>query len=273
MLNDLLRPQNCQDPPLRTILPPKSSLAPNIPQIPIPAPRPLRSPGILDIKPAVERHALRRTMGPVHSALALVPHRRRVGLAGQQHGVHVGIAGGDGAVGDEKDEERREACRVDVPLADQVGQASVDAVEETHACLLVLCGESDCVSCSSGRWDVFAERRGVCSSSRSNGFDRNLRKLWVFCFASLKILPRKPTRAWSGLLTRWRELSRRNQPGVSEMEAGGRRLLGTGRKRQLGSVPRPTSYLYLGMLHVNSQPRQNIHCIMLSSTSPQPPNT
>lgn len=106
--------------------------APDISQVAIAAARPLGGAGILDVQTGVEGHAVRGGLRPVDGAFALVPDGRRNGLPGQQHGVDIGLAGGEHAVGNESEEQSQEAGRVGIPLASQAGEALVDGFDETH---------------------------------------------------------------------------------------------------------------------------------------------
>ncbi len=104
--------------------------APDVSEIAIPALGPLGHAGIPDAEAAVERHAVRRRVGPVHGRLALLAHRRRLGLARQQHGVGVGVPAREQLVRDDHQEQRDQRARVGVPLPEEPGHALVQVPHE-----------------------------------------------------------------------------------------------------------------------------------------------
>lgn len=132
MLNGLLRSHHGENPTLGTILAAHGRLAPNVPEVTITTPRPLRSPRILHIEPAIEWHPVRDNLGSINGALALIAHGRGHRLPSEQHRMNVGIARGDDTVGDKDNDEGHQPGRVDVPLLHQIGQPGIDAVEEAH---------------------------------------------------------------------------------------------------------------------------------------------
>jgi hypothetical protein len=132
VLHNLLRALDSQQPALGAARISQSGLAPDIPQVAIAAARPLVGVGVLDIEASVEGHAVWRCLGAVDGALALVAHGRGDRLAGEEHGVDIGLAQSDNLIGDDGDEDGGEAGRVDVPLSDDTGKGIVEALKETH---------------------------------------------------------------------------------------------------------------------------------------------
>lgn len=105
---------------------PTSGPTPDVSEITIAAPRPLRCTGISDGKARGQGHAMRCRMGAVYGRFSFVSHRRRAGLSGQEHWVRVGfLVQVDGDA-----EQQHEGCydgrRVRVPLRKEARHALVE---------------------------------------------------------------------------------------------------------------------------------------------------
>lgn len=132
MLNDILRSKHSKQLSLLSLVVSSSRFPPDVTKVAIPTPRPAGSTGGLDVQPTIQRHAMRSSLVSVDGALAFIAHCRGARLSGKQQRVHIRLARGRDAVGDEGNEQRHQRGRVAIPLAHKASEASVDALEETH---------------------------------------------------------------------------------------------------------------------------------------------
>lgn len=116
---------NRQKLPPSPVLAPINKAPPHIPQVPVPAPRPLRLTLLPDLEPRPQLAApeLRR---PVERALALLAYQVRQALARKAQRVRVGLDGGHDGVRHARGEEAGEGRCVGVPLGERGREGLVE---------------------------------------------------------------------------------------------------------------------------------------------------
>jgi hypothetical protein len=183
VLQDLLGAQDGQDLALADWLAvlgsATDSLPPDVPEVSVPAPRPLGCTRLLDIEAGVQRHAMGGRVGPIDGGFAWISHRRGLGLAGKQQRVGVRVAAGKEDIAEIHDEKGGDGSRPGVPLRDQAGDA---LVELPHGPLVESHGDKMSRRLRRGcRWVVVVSFGSGLDARLAEGLDHLEHAPWLPC--------------------------------------------------------------------------------------------
>ena len=131
MLSNVLSPMHGEQPAGRAfggalILHPVDGLSPDVAEVAVATPRPLRCPGVFHVEAAIKGQAMGCRMRSIHRGLSLLADHGRLGLAGKKHGVGVGVASSGDAEGDEADEGGHDKSSIDIPLPEEAGDGLIE---------------------------------------------------------------------------------------------------------------------------------------------------
>lgn len=78
---------------------------------------------------------MRSRVATIDGGFALISHGRTLRLAGEQHGMNIGLYPGHDGVRDDQNKKRSDAGGIAIPLADEVAQSRIELAQcaaETH---------------------------------------------------------------------------------------------------------------------------------------------